>query len=86
MEQKSVTRPMEVACKISVSYLREKNHELYIFTCSCKNTLMGTLCDQCEDGYFNYSFDGCSKCGCDPVGSASSTCNNITGQCQCKVN
>ena len=34
--------------------------------------------------YISYHSLGCEPCMCDPVGSLNSTCDLVTGQCQCK--
>uniref|UniRef100_A0A8D3CQ06 Laminin, beta 4 n=1 Tax=Scophthalmus maximus TaxID=52904 RepID=A0A8D3CQ06_SCOMX len=43
--------------------------------CPCRTGVVGVLCDDCEDGYWNLDGpSGCQPCSCDPV----------TGQCQCR--
>ena len=50
----------------------------------CKSGVGGVLCDQCAEGSFNFSSNGCEACGCDSVGSEGVSCDE-TGQCSCKV-
>ncbi|KAL1516977.1 hypothetical protein ABEB36_000802 [Hypothenemus hampei] len=53
--------------------------------CQCKNHVVGTNCDKCENGYFNIlSGEGCQKCNCDPIGSKNDSCDVYTGQCHCR--
>ena len=56
--------------------------------CTCKVNVGGRNCDQCLPGtaWLNASNpDGCISCGCNSVGSVSTTsCNSTTGQCTCK--
>uniref|UniRef100_A0AAQ5YRY5 Uncharacterized protein n=1 Tax=Amphiprion ocellaris TaxID=80972 RepID=A0AAQ5YRY5_AMPOC len=53
--------------------------------CPCRTGVMGDLCDECEDGYWNLDgASGCQTCSCDPVNSFSNVCNKVTGQCPCR--
>lgn len=53
--------------------------------CPCRTGVMGDLCDECEDGYWNLDgASGCQPCSCDPVNSFSNVCNKVTGQCPCR--
>uniref|UniRef100_A0A3Q3JWY3 Laminin, beta 4 n=1 Tax=Monopterus albus TaxID=43700 RepID=A0A3Q3JWY3_MONAL len=52
--------------------------------CPCRRGVVGVLCDECEDGYWNLDgASGCQPCSCDPVNSVSNICNKVTGQCPC---
>ncbi|XP_026221368.1 laminin subunit beta-4 isoform X2 [Anabas testudineus] len=52
--------------------------------CPCRRGVVGVLCNQCEDGYWNLDgVSGCQSCNCDPVNSLSNICNKVTGQCPC---
>ncbi|XP_044050213.1 laminin subunit beta-4 [Siniperca chuatsi] len=54
--------------------------------CPCRTGVVGVLCDECEDGYWNLDgASGCQPCGCDPVNSFSNICNKVTGQCPCRL-
>nr|XP_046250599.1 laminin subunit beta-4 [Scatophagus argus] len=53
--------------------------------CPCRAGVVGVLCDECEDGYWNLDgVSGCQPCSCDPVNSFSNICNKVTGQCPCR--
>ncbi|XP_071318517.1 laminin subunit beta-4 isoform X2 [Trachinotus anak] len=53
--------------------------------CPCRRGVVGVLCDECEDGYWNLDGpSGCQPCSCDPVNSLSNVCNKVTGQCPCR--
>ncbi|XP_060084833.1 laminin-like protein epi-1 [Ylistrum balloti] len=39
------------------------------------------MCDECMDGFFDYTATGCQKCDCEADGAM--TCNPFTGVCQC---
>ncbi|XP_047453457.1 laminin subunit beta-4 isoform X2 [Mugil cephalus] len=53
--------------------------------CPCRMGVVGDLCDECEDGYWNLDgASGCQPCSCDPVNSFSNICNKVTGQCPCR--
>ncbi|XP_039664896.1 laminin subunit beta-4 [Perca fluviatilis] len=53
--------------------------------CPCRTGVLGVLCDECEDGYWNLGrASGCQPCSCDPVNSFSNICNKVTGQCPCR--
>ncbi|XP_055365504.1 laminin subunit beta-4 isoform X2 [Betta splendens] len=54
--------------------------------CPCRSAVVGFLCDQCEDGYWNLNGAlGCQSCSCHPVNSLSNICNKVTGQCPCRA-
>ncbi|XP_043944431.1 laminin subunit beta-4 isoform X2 [Protopterus annectens] len=54
--------------------------------CPCVPNVIGTICDQCDFGYWNMnSRNGCQKCACNPKNSLGNQCNQLTGQCPCKV-
>ena len=51
----------------------------------CVNNTGGKRCEKCQPGYFgNGSLGNCQRCKCDMCGSASSICNEVTGECSCK--
>ncbi|XP_019113332.2 laminin subunit beta-4 [Larimichthys crocea] len=53
--------------------------------CPCRMGVMGVLCDECEDGYWNLDgASGCQPCSCDPANSFSNICNKVMGQCPCR--
>lgn len=46
---------------------------------------MGQNCDRCAPNYWNLdSGSGCVPCRCANINSFTSTCNEFTGQCQCR--
>ncbi|KAM7415417.1 hypothetical protein PAMA_019983 [Pampus argenteus] len=52
--------------------------------CPCRMGVMGVLCNECEDGYWNLDgVSGCQPCSCDPANSFSNICNKMSGQCLC---
>ncbi|XP_061578256.1 laminin subunit beta-4 [Cololabis saira] len=54
--------------------------------CPCRRGVVGDLCDECEDGYWNLDgASGCQPCKCDPTNSLSNVCNKVTGQCPCRA-
>ncbi|KAG9345889.1 hypothetical protein JZ751_009045 [Albula glossodonta] len=53
--------------------------------CSCRRGVTGPLCNECEDGFWNFgSGSGCQPCACDSANSLSNLCNKSTGQCPCQ--
>ncbi|XP_008292613.1 laminin subunit beta-4-like [Stegastes partitus] len=53
--------------------------------CPCRTEVIGDLCDECGDGYWNLDgASGCQACNCDSVNSLSNICNKVTGQCPCR--
>ncbi|XP_053566671.1 laminin subunit alpha-2 isoform X2 [Bombina bombina] len=54
----------------------------------CKPGIAGQYCDKCGDGYFGDALgpSSCQPCNCNVNGSMSTTCNKLTGQCECKNN
>uniref|UniRef100_A0A3Q4B398 Laminin subunit beta 4 n=1 Tax=Mola mola TaxID=94237 RepID=A0A3Q4B398_MOLML len=53
--------------------------------CPCRTGVVGVLCDECEDRYWNLDgVSGCQPCSCDPTNSFSDVCNKVTGQCPCR--
>ncbi|CAL1525836.1 unnamed protein product [Lymnaea stagnalis] len=57
--------------------------------CSCKANTKVPNCDGCNELYFGLSNpEGCAACNCETVGTInqSTSCNQTTGQCPCKVN
>ncbi|XP_039470117.1 laminin subunit beta-4 [Oreochromis aureus] len=52
--------------------------------CPCRTGVIGKLCDECEDRYWNLNIaSGCQPCSCDPVNSISNICDKVTGRCPC---
>ncbi|XP_039877593.1 laminin subunit alpha-3-like isoform X3 [Simochromis diagramma] len=57
--------------------------------CHCKPNTCGHACDSCKDGYFllqKKNYYGCQGCQCDIGGAIGMSCNDISGQCQCRRN
>uniref|UniRef100_A0A672YMI7 Laminin subunit beta-1 n=1 Tax=Sphaeramia orbicularis TaxID=375764 RepID=A0A672YMI7_9TELE len=53
--------------------------------CPCRTGVVGVLCDECEDGYWNLDgASGCQPCSCDSANSVSNVCDKVTGQCPCR--
>ncbi len=55
--------------------------------CQCKTNVMGLKCDMCKPRTTNLTainVAGCEACQCDPVGTANTTCDPVSGMCQCK--
>ncbi|BFZ08525.1 hypothetical protein BsWGS_11564 [Bradybaena similaris] len=55
--------------------------------CLCKRYVIGTNCDECYPGFYGLSAEnrvGCTACHCDMGGSLSSSCDQTSGQCQCR--
>ena len=53
--------------------------------CSCRENVVGHLCNECVPGYWNiHSAAGCDPCNCDPIGSLSNECDLRTGACRCR--
>lgn len=47
--------------------------------------MLGWKCERCKpEHYGNASTLNCKACECDPIGSISKQCDNVTGQCLCK--
>uniref|UniRef100_A0A8C6Y0I6 Laminin subunit alpha 3 n=1 Tax=Naja naja TaxID=35670 RepID=A0A8C6Y0I6_NAJNA len=56
--------------------------------CYCKPNVCGGPCDTCEAGYHGLetkNYFGCQGCKCDVGGSVSHVCNDLTGDCQCRI-
>ncbi|XP_028412186.1 laminin subunit alpha-like, partial [Dendronephthya gigantea] len=52
----------------------------------CVNNTGGERCEKCQPGYYgNGILHNCRRCDCDECGSASSICNDVTGECSCKT-
>ncbi|XP_031417593.1 laminin subunit beta-4 [Clupea harengus] len=52
--------------------------------CPCRGGVIGPLCNECDDGYWNLDGDsGCQPCKCERDHSLNNTCDKITGQCPC---
>ncbi|XP_041469805.1 usherin-like [Lytechinus variegatus] len=59
--------------------------------CVCKANVQGVRCDQCAPSYYNLqasNSQGCSPCSCNTDGTVngSTSCEAVTGQCECKTN
>ncbi|XP_015787110.1 laminin subunit gamma-1-like [Tetranychus urticae] len=52
--------------------------------CECKPNVMGRQCDQCMEGYWDISDNGCKSCDCNIIGSYNRTCDQFTGKCYCR--
>nr|CDJ87589.1 Laminin and EGF and Netrin module domain containing protein [Haemonchus contortus] len=58
---------------------------------NCRHNTIGRNCHLCKTGYFRdankpiTNKKACKHCGCHPVGSLSKSCNQMSGQCVCKV-
>ncbi|KAJ8920571.1 hypothetical protein NQ315_004710, partial [Exocentrus adspersus] len=51
----------------------------------CKGNTEGWKCERCKpEHYGDAALANCKACECDPIGSISKQCDNVTGQCQCK--
>lgn len=47
--------------------------------CPCLPNVIGQRCDQCAPAHWNLtSREGCTHCGCDPTGSLSLECNQVS--------
>ncbi|XP_030748533.1 laminin subunit beta-1 isoform X2 [Sitophilus oryzae] len=57
-------------------------------SCHCKTNVDGRRCDQCKNGYWNFTSanpDGCQPCTCNILGTIDNQgCNVETGECTCK--
>ncbi|KAL5016831.1 hypothetical protein ScPMuIL_006420 [Solemya velum] len=56
--------------------------------CDCKVNVEGKKCDTCKPEFWNLSSlpSGCKACECSKLGSNSSICDSISGQCICHEN
>ncbi|KAM9845354.1 laminin subunit alpha-3-like [Aulostomus maculatus] len=57
--------------------------------CHCKPNACGHACDSCADGYFQLqkkNYFGCQGCQCDIGGATGISCDEMSGQCQCRKN
>ncbi|CAG7826041.1 unnamed protein product, partial [Allacma fusca] len=55
--------------------------------CFCTAGYQGKSCDRCDYGYFGNPWEPsgiCQPCRCNPYGSVSDECHEITGQCNCR--
>ncbi|XP_050314835.1 laminin subunit beta-1 isoform X2 [Anthonomus grandis grandis] len=57
-------------------------------SCHCKTNIEGRRCDQCKNGFWNFTEanpDGCQPCTCNTLGTIGNQgCNVWTGECTCK--
>lgn len=53
--------------------------------CNCRPGVTGLKCDKCLPNYYDFTYEGCKPCECDPFGSKSLQCDD-TGKCPCKEN
>ncbi|XP_066247088.1 laminin subunit beta-1 isoform X1 [Euwallacea similis] len=57
-------------------------------SCHCKTNVEGRRCDQCKNGFWNFTDenpDGCQSCTCNTLGTVDNQgCNVYTGECTCK--
>ncbi|XP_076065553.1 agrin-like isoform X2 [Oratosquilla oratoria] len=58
--------------------------------CRCRPGIGGPRCDRCEPGYWGLPLiqtghSGCTPCGCSAFGSVRDDCEQMTGQCVCRV-
>ncbi|KAL4656759.1 laminin subunit beta-4-like [Arapaima gigas] len=52
--------------------------------CPCLSGVMGTFCNECEEGFWGFGSEaGCKPCDCDTARSLSDQCDKVTGQCSC---
>ncbi|CAD5229337.1 unnamed protein product [Bursaphelenchus okinawaensis] len=56
--------------------------------CTCKPGVTGERCDQCKNGFYDFSASGCKDCHCELAGSDQNTprCSASDGRCACKAN
>ncbi|CAD5234464.1 unnamed protein product [Bursaphelenchus xylophilus] len=56
--------------------------------CRCKPGVTGQHCDQCMNGFYDFSASGCKDCHCELAGSDHNTprCSASDGRCACKAN
>ncbi|GFN90538.1 hepatocyte growth factor receptor [Plakobranchus ocellatus] len=55
--------------------------------CACKENVMGLKCNSCKPGFYGLNSNnvmGCVACSCHSIGAENTTCDSLTGQCQCK--
>ena len=64
--------------------------------CKCKKNVVGERCDKCAANTWGLRAaasvasgkcgddEGCRECACDPIGSVSPQCDQLSGQCKCK--
>ncbi|CAL1537788.1 unnamed protein product [Lymnaea stagnalis] len=55
--------------------------------CRCKRYVTGKNCERCYHGYYGMSAEdkyGCKRCNCDLGGALKHSCDDETGQCECR--
>lgn len=54
---------------------------------SCLPVLRGERCNLCAATYWNYTsaLASCQQCSCAALGSLSTSCDAVTGQCSCRA-
>ena len=51
--------------------------------CSCTFGITDLQCSECEDGFYNFTSNGCQPCTCEQLGSESNNCDKLNGACDC---
>ncbi|KAL1492725.1 hypothetical protein ABEB36_010939 [Hypothenemus hampei] len=68
--------------------ITDPGNSLVAGSCHCKTNVEGRRCDQCKNGFWNFTQenpDGCQSCTCDTLGTIDNQgCNVYTGECTCK--
>lgn len=66
----------------------DSENEIQAGSCHCKTNVKGRRCDQCIEGFWNFTSenpDGCEPCTCNILGTVNNLgCNVYTGECTCK--
>lgn len=66
---------------------RDPAHGHTPFTCDCRDSRSGPLCevDGCGLAMFSNPSSSCQRCQCAPQGAQGDVCDGTTGDCLCKV-